>query len=85
MKETIESLAAACTNADTHTDELAKEWIHDCSRRILKLFKRYTNMKKKRLDNRASNPEAYRLLDAGFIQQQNSLLSQRHPVQAMSK
>jgi hypothetical protein len=77
MKEKVDSMTAACTNADTHTDELVKDLILNYSKRILKLFKRYTSMKKKCLDNRASDPETYRLLDADSIQRQNALLSRR--------
>jgi hypothetical protein len=35
-------------------------------------------MKEERLDERASDPETYRLLDADFILERNGLLGQRN-------
>jgi vacuolar-type H+-ATPase subunit E/Vma4 len=75
MKEKVDRLTAARTNV---TDELVKEAIHDCLERMSKLLKRYRNMKEERLDERASDPETYRLLDADFILERNGLLGQRN-------
>jgi hypothetical protein len=75
MKEKVDRLTAACT---TVTDKFLKEATNEILQKWTTWSERYTGIKKKGLDERASDPETYRLLDADFILERNGLLGQRN-------
>jgi hypothetical protein len=75
MKKKVDRLTTACT---TVTDKLVKEATNEILQKWTTWSERYTGTKKKGLDERASDPETYRLLNEDVILERNVLLSKKY-------